>query len=110
MQISMTRFNLEQSPSCAKDSVALYEGGSILQDKICGSFWPPSWTSNGSEVLLIFQADGTKPSYGFTGYLSERKRRKANVKRIFLLNASILLGLSELLFLPSFISRIYDGF
>ena len=80
IKISISSMNLEQSPSCTKDSIALYEGSTILQDRICGSRVSLSWTSKGNEVLLIFQADGTTSNYGFSGYLSAIKKRKFQSK------------------------------
>ena len=81
----MTNFILEQSPSCAKDSVAVYEGNRILQgkignmilqDKICGSVSSSlSWTSKDNKVLLVFQADVSNSNSGFKGYFSEMKKR-----------------------------------
>ena len=84
--------DLEESPSCAKDSIALYEDGTILQDRICGRRSSLSWTSKGAEVLLVFQADGTTSSSGFSGYLSHFKKRKFQSKMsVCLEHYSILL-------------------
>ena len=75
MQIVFAYFTLEQSQSCAKDSVKLYEKN-ILKQTFCGIQNTRRWYSTESEVLMVFKTDASGTASGFFGVFSLTNKRK----------------------------------
>ena len=69
-QLSFSRFNLEQSPDCNKDSVIVRNGGSFTSPvvwKKCGSALPSLVRSMSSQMIVQFHTDvSTDSNSGFT--------------------------------------------
>ena len=69
--LNFQQFSLEESSSCAFDSVRIYDGDSDTAPqlgykyKYCGNRLPPSLTSTGNKVLIVFTSDSLATASGF---------------------------------------------
>uniref|UniRef100_A0A8B9GL35 Cubilin n=1 Tax=Amazona collaria TaxID=241587 RepID=A0A8B9GL35_9PSIT len=60
VSLKFNSFQLELSPSCYKDYVAVYDGSDThapLLGKFCGSTLPPNITSSSNNLFLVFNTD-----------------------------------------------------
>ncbi|KAF5282685.1 hypothetical protein FQA39_LY17492 [Lamprigera yunnana] len=60
IKITFISFNLEEESNCLYDSVAVHEGGSSsapLVNRYCGTRLPPSYTSIGNQLFIMFTSD-----------------------------------------------------
>ena len=76
IKISFHYMSLESSESCSKDWIRIYEGG-ILRRTFCSyKSRYLSWSSQESNVLMIFQSDSSNSSRGFYGSYSVVNKRE----------------------------------
>lgn len=67
-------FQLELSPSCYKDSVAVYDGSDThapLLGKFCGSELPPNMKSSSNQLFLVFNTDFSGSDRGWKASFRE---------------------------------------
>ena len=60
--------NIEETPSCTNDYVALYNGpdsNSPLVGQYCGSTLPSSYTTSSRQLLFTFVSDNVNTGQGF---------------------------------------------
>ncbi|KAK4871991.1 hypothetical protein RN001_016115 [Aquatica leii] len=60
IRITFISFDLEDESNCHYDSVAIHEGGSSISplvNKYCGNKLPPSYTSLGNQLFIVFTSD-----------------------------------------------------
>ena len=70
--LDFKQFSLESDSSCRHDSVKIYDGSSVTAPQLgevhgyCGRHLPPSLTSTGDSLLIIFTSDRSDRYY--TGF------------------------------------------
>ncbi|XP_052870861.1 cubilin homolog [Anopheles cruzii] len=69
VDITFTKFHLEQSESCKFDYLEIFDGSTTNDPslgKFCGDRIPPGYTSSGNTLLLQFHTDWSAPNPGFS--------------------------------------------
>ncbi|XP_078391727.1 cubilin [Cetorhinus maximus] len=70
IRLTFTSFNMEYHMNCTKDYVELYDNGTISSGRpigrFCGGSIPPSITSSGSMMSLLFVSDSSIATQGFS--------------------------------------------
>ncbi|NXH11671.1 CUBN protein, partial [Bucco capensis] len=72
--LKFNSFQLELSPSCSKDSLAVYDGSDShapLLGKFCGSELPPSLRSSSNNLFLLFSTDFSGADRGWKASFRE---------------------------------------
>ncbi|XP_010219070.1 PREDICTED: cubilin-like, partial [Tinamus guttatus] len=72
--LKFNSFQLELSPSCYKDYVAVYDGSdnhAALLGKFCGSELPPNIKSSSSNLFLVFKTDFSGAARGWKASFRE---------------------------------------
>ena len=83
--LSFQRFSLEEHSNCKHDSVKIYDGNSIHASQLgysngyCGNRASLSFTSTGSNLLIVFTSDASGSSSGF----SATYKGKPNLTMLF---------------------------
>ncbi|KAF5295928.1 hypothetical protein FQR65_LT10359 [Abscondita terminalis] len=71
IKLIFLNFDLEDEPNCSFDSLAIHEGGSStspLVNKYCGKRMPPSYTSIGNQIFIVFTSDWSNKDDGESGF------------------------------------------
>uniref|UniRef100_UPI00398F64EE cubilin n=1 Tax=Pristiophorus japonicus TaxID=55135 RepID=UPI00398F64EE len=70
IRLTFTSFNIEYHMNCSKDYVEVYDNGTISSDRpigrYCGRSIPPSITSRGNMMSLLFVSDSSIATEGFS--------------------------------------------
>ncbi|CAB3400845.1 unnamed protein product [Caenorhabditis bovis] len=84
VRLQFSSFQLEGEDGCLYDYIEIYDGPEMTPDSLfgrfCGDAIPETFTSSGSEMLLIMHTDNAEEEKGFVGEYREAQR--ANRRKI----------------------------
>jgi len=67
IRLTFVSFDVEDHDTCSYDRLTIYDGGNDMEPSVtyCGSQLPPTFTSVGDHVMLVFITDASVTAAGF---------------------------------------------